>query len=110
MTDATTEDFDRYTERAHLLGAYIALFGGVWSYTDPENPLWPVLYIESPEGQLSWHIHPDDKTNVLDHFELPTVDGYPWDQHTTREKYARIAILNRKIPKITYATPVYGKP
>jgi hypothetical protein len=37
---------------------------------------WPVVFIELPTGQVSWH--------------LPAY-SVRWDGHTTEEKYARIA-------------------
>lgn len=42
---------------------------------DPEEPEWPVVYIELPTGQVSWHMpqHP-----------------VPFDGHSTEEKYRRI--------------------
>jgi hypothetical protein len=43
---------------------------------DPEEGAeWPVVYIELPTGQVSWHMpeHP-----------------IPYDGHTTEQKYARI--------------------
>lgn len=41
---------------------------------DPAQPDWPVVFIELPTGQVSWHMpaHP-----------------VPFDGHTTEEKYAR---------------------
>jgi hypothetical protein len=41
---------------------------------DPADPEWPVVYIELPTGQVSWHMpqHPA-----------------PWDGHDTAEKYRR---------------------
>lgn len=98
-----------YRERAHLLGGYVAMFGGVFSHSDPTTPEWPVLYIESPKGQLSWHIHPDDQ-DVFEGLKVPTVDNYPWDGHSTEEKYLRVEGLNLMIPKMTYAKPEYGSP
>ena len=98
-----------YRERAYLLGGYVAMFGGVFSYDDPATPGWPVLYIETPEGQISDHIHPND-VEVFGDLNIPTVEGYPWDGHTAEEKYRRIARLNLRIPKMTYARPEYGSP
>lgn len=43
---------------------------------DPEEPKWPVVFIELPVGQVSWHL-PEHKE---------TYDG-----HTTEEKYRRIS-------------------
>ena len=42
---------------------------------DPAEPNWPVVYIELPTGQVSWHMpqHPVE-----------------WDSHDTAEKYRRI--------------------
>ncbi|MFI7083905.1 hypothetical protein ACIBUR_09895 [Streptomyces anulatus] len=104
---AETKNPDIYTERAHLLAVVVALFGGVLSYSDPLTPRWPVLYVESPAGQLSWHIHPGD----LWLFEgVPVVENYPWDQHSTTVKYRRVRALLLDLPKMTYARPEYGHP
>jgi hypothetical protein len=42
---------------------------------DPAEPEWPVVYIELPTGQVSWHMpaHP-----------------VPYDGHSTPEKYERV--------------------
>lgn len=42
---------------------------------DPADPEWPVVYIELPTGQVSWH--------------MPQY-AQAWDGHTTQEKYRRI--------------------
>lgn len=47
---------------------------GVGVRLDPSEPEWPVIYIELPTGQVSWH--------------LPQHE-HEWDGHTTAEKYAR---------------------
>ena len=98
-----------YRQRAYLMGGYVGMFGGVFSHTDRQAPEYPVLYVETPKGQLSWHIHPEDK-DVFDGLNVPTVEGYPWDGHSTEEKYMRIEALNLLIPKLTYAKPEYGNP
>lgn len=100
-------EYTPYRERAELTAIPAALFGGVVSYNNPQSPTWPVLYIETPEGQISWHNDPDDM-GIFKH--LPVVDDYPWDGHTTEEKYARIRRLVRKLPKMTYDKPMYGNP
>jgi hypothetical protein len=41
---------------------------------DPQEPDWPVVYIELPTGQVSWHV--------------PAYAG-EWDRHDTEEKYRR---------------------
>lgn len=42
---------------------------------DPQEPEWPVAFIELPQGQISWHMP-----------QFP--EG--WDGHTVDEKYERI--------------------
>lgn len=41
---------------------------------DPDAPEWPVVLIELPTGQVTWHMP-----------QHPT----PWDGHDTEEKYRR---------------------
>lgn len=50
---------------------------------DPRTPAWPVVFIELPTGQVSWHI-PEH--------------GEPWDGHTTEEKYRRVDALIERYP------------
>ncbi|MGI5136317.1 MULTISPECIES: hypothetical protein [unclassified Streptomyces] len=68
-----------------------------------------MLYIETPEGQVSHHIHPNDVA-VFEGLNVPVVVDYPWDGHSTQEKFRRIGRLNLLIPKMTYAKPEYGNP
>jgi hypothetical protein len=42
---------------------------------DPKAPEWPVVYIELPTGQISWHMPQHDVS---------------WDLHSTEEKFQRI--------------------
>jgi hypothetical protein len=42
---------------------------------DPSEPEWPVVFIELPDGQVSWHLAQHVK---------------PWDGHTTEQKWARV--------------------
>jgi hypothetical protein len=46
-----------------------------------DGPVWPVLYIELPTGQVSWH--------------MPAYPG-EFDGHSTTEKYARVAEFSLK--------------
>ncbi|NIY68075.1 Alpha-ketoglutarate-dependent taurine dioxygenase [Streptomyces malaysiensis] len=96
-------------KRALLLGGYVAMFGGVISYSNPVEPDMAILYIESPQGQLSWRVESEDM-DLFEGLKVPLVESYPWDGHTNEEKYLRVEALNRKIPKMTYPRPEYGKP
>jgi hypothetical protein len=79
LLDAIEESDTAYESRYPLvLGAlYVATQLG-WPAgvrIDPAQPEWPVAYIETPEGQVSWH--------------LPQ-HGHEWDGHSTEEKYRRV--------------------
>jgi hypothetical protein len=78
---ALVEQYDAAKEYDHrylvVLGALTcALAAGLRAgiRIDPAEPEWPVVYIELPTGQVSWHMpqHP-----------------VPWDGHDTAEKYRR---------------------
>jgi hypothetical protein len=42
---------------------------------DPKEPEWPVVFMELPTGQVSWHLSQHEKE---------------WDGHSTEKKYKRI--------------------
>lgn len=48
---------------------------------------WPVLFIDLPTGQVSWHLKLEDRRNA------PDIGDYlgTWDNHDTAEKYRRLA-------------------
>ncbi|MFE5853184.1 hypothetical protein ACFQ61_08180 [Streptomyces sp. NPDC056500] len=96
-----------YRDLAHLVGGYVGLFGGVFSHNTADDR--PILYVETPTGQCSWSICPED-LDALDGLAIPTVEDYPWDGHTTVEKQLRLVALNQKLPKMTYSRPEYGSP
>jgi hypothetical protein len=56
--------------------------------TDPDEPDWPVLYIDTPEGQVSWHL-PAAEVAAAD---WPRYTGM-WDGHTVEQKRARLTAL-----------------
>jgi predicted DNA-binding protein with PD1-like motif len=98
MIDSTAERCEHcdvvYRERAQVVAFLTSLYPSVIAYNDPEWPEYPVLYVASPVGQLSWHLSARD----LDLFEhVPVAEGdHPgaiWDGHTTEQKYARLAEL-----------------
>jgi hypothetical protein len=79
MLAAIEEHDEDYEPRYALvfLALAFAAIGGLEAgiRIDPNQPDWPVAYIELPTGQCSWH--------------LP-VHKREHDRHTTPEKYERI--------------------
>lgn len=55
---------------------------------DPD-PAWPVLFIETPYGQVSYHIPAREVVGIWDDPD-PAVS---WDFHSTREKHKRLKKL-----------------
>ncbi|GAA2639819.1 hypothetical protein [Streptomyces axinellae] len=84
-----------YQERAQLL-AWLAtdLPAVLVPAIDMDEPDWHLLYLDTPAGHLSWHIHPRD-VELFDHVEHVDADDprARWDGHTTAEKYERIRSL-----------------
>ena len=78
-----------YRERAHLIALLAALYPSHIGYTDPAEPDWALVVIESPAGQLSWHIAPGDM-DLFAHVQATSRICRGWDGHSTDEKYRRM--------------------
>lgn len=78
-----------YREMAHLVAHLAAIYPSALG-VDPAEPDWAVCYVQSPKGQLSWHISPDDM-DLFGH--VRPVHHVTWDGHSTEEKYARLDAL-----------------
>lgn len=91
--EAKTDTLDAaYREHAQLVSLLAALYPSSIGYFDRDAPEWAVVIIETPTGQMSWHISPSDIA-LFDHVEpsFPGLRG--WDGHTTEEKYERLRAL-----------------
>ncbi len=78
---------DLYRERAHLIAHLAAFYPAVLvPVADPNETGWPVLYLQLPTGQVSWHIAPGD----LDLFSHVLIGHATWDGHDNDEKYRRL--------------------
>jgi len=102
LGDAELEVRVLYRERAHLVAALTAHPGvrSVVRTVDPDATLptcTTVVYFDTAEGQLSWHIADADLDLVA---HVPAVDPADpraqWDGHTTAEKYRRLRNLNER--------------
>jgi len=80
---------DVYNERARLVAFLATIYPSHIGYTDPDEPDWPVVIIEAPGGQMSWHVSPDD-VHMFDHVEPTNRMCRGWDGHSTQEKYDRL--------------------
>lgn len=98
MNDLDAATQDAYTDRnllAQLCGAlaHQAGYDVWWQPSDEAEPGWPVLMINLPEGQISYHI-PQHQVCLDALIAGPPWDvliaGQPWDGHTTDEKRERI--------------------
>lgn len=82
-----------YTERAFLVSVLIcvAVRNGIqcsW-WVDPEaGEEWPVVCIDLPTGQVTWHMSRADFVE-LGFDQLPE-SAYRYDGHTVAEKYERL--------------------
>lgn len=89
-----------YTERNHLVAFLSTLYPSTLTKTAIEgwDACWHnCVYIETPEGQMSWHVH-DDDLPLFAH--LSTSPSVAWDGHTTEEKYSRLtALIAREVEK-----------
>jgi hypothetical protein len=78
-----------YSERARLVALLAASYPSALVHgADPRAPGWPVVYVELPTGQCSWHIAPGD-IGLFDH--VPTVPNHIWDGHDGAERDRRVS-------------------
>jgi hypothetical protein len=69
------------------LGKHVVKEGEDW-----EKDWMNIVFIETPSGQLSWHIH-DSELELFKGIPVATERSPKWDGHTTEEKYRRIRDL-----------------
>jgi hypothetical protein len=89
-----------YSERNRLAAAFarMALAAGFKAGTgvDPDETKWPVVYVETPNGQVSWHIASHD-ADILN--GLPVYDGQ-WDG-TYRARKADWCVWDQNEPLLS---------
>jgi len=84
-----------YRERNMLVSFLSKVYPSTLGKHDENDKDWGkewlnIVYIETPQGQLSWHLH-DNDVELFAHLEYSNVK---WDGHTTDEKYIRLLNLN----------------
>ena len=83
-----------YRERDELI-AFIAALYPSWKIKLADD--WTAIYINSPAGQLSWHVNEND-LDLFDH--VPIINEIWWDGHTPDEKHNRLRVLTRDVAKM----------
>ncbi|GGS98800.1 hypothetical protein GCM10010156_66150 [Planobispora rosea] len=82
-----------YAERAALIAYLAGQHPAVIVENDLSAPDMALIYLDTPAGQLSWHLHPHD-LHLFDHVARVTAPAGPvWDGHSTDEKYRRLRRL-----------------
>jgi rubrerythrin len=85
-----------YTERNKLVAFLSKLYPSCLGRHEETDTGWDrewmtIVYVHSPEGQLSWHIH-DSEIHLFNHLNYNL--NIMWDGHTTEEKYNRLLNIN----------------
>jgi len=82
MLNEVYADRNRVVQLAATLADRLGYRVGV--RIDRDEPEWPVLMIDLPTGQISWHLSPGDAYPVWDLYDAE------WDGHTDADKAERI--------------------
>lgn len=101
--EARDERDKAYTERAALVAYLTAVYPSEITPAESDSGAWNLVFVATPSGQMSWHLHEDDVVEWFQHLANLPETGVTWDGHTTPEKYKRLAELTR-----TVATGLYG--
>lgn len=96
-----------YTERNRLVAFLTRLYPSwigllVASDSTWENEWRTIIYIATPAGQMSWHVH-DDDLHLFTHLSVDL--DRKWDGHTTEQKYERLTALGH-MPSIKAMAPL----
>jgi hypothetical protein len=86
LTNVYSERNQCVAALAHLAQAY-GFVVGIGDDLDGSEPEWrTVVYIETPRGQVSWHLHESE----YELFKGLARARVAWDGHTTVQKYERL--------------------
>lgn len=79
--------FEELYDHRVLLYIKLAIHCPYPTFWKPHHPGWPVLFIETPSGQISYHF-PEKFLPMVDG-NIERNDDYVWDGHTSED------VLNR---------------
>lgn len=81
---------DVYRDRNLLACALVESVGqgtmGGWTPAEEAPDDWAIVWVETPHGQLSWHVPRDMATSLV-----TRNDGYDYDGHSRTVKNDRLA-------------------
>ncbi|WP_280426808.1 hypothetical protein [Nocardia carnea] len=90
-----TDNDGRYVERSSMLAVLAAIWPAVLATNDPEMPGCAILYIATPNGQISYHIHDRD----LPIFHAANVEVVAADDPRARWDHSGKEEHNRRLQK-----------
>lgn len=100
MADAD-EVYSQRNKAVSLLCKFALALGFPCGYKhDYRDREWPVIFIDLPTGQVSWHVNVKEFTKLFNF--LPEYEG-SWDNHTTDQKHNRMEVL--EVSGIQHAIP-----
>jgi len=86
---------DVYAQRNRLALAFASLAAdngwAVGVVKDPDQPFWPVLIVDTPRGQVSWHLRLGELPA-----KMPVHPG-GWDGHTTDQRDEALRALTSSL-------------
>lgn len=81
--------FDELYEHRVLLYIKLAIHGHWPAAWKPHYPGWPVLFIETPAGQISYHFQ--ERFLPIVEANIERDDNYKWDGHTSAHVLERLS-------------------
>lgn len=80
--------FEELYDHRCLLFIKLAIHGGCPTAWKPGYPGWPVLFMETPAGQISYHF--PEKFLPMVETNIARDDNYKWDGHTSADVLSRL--------------------
>lgn len=102
-------DMTLYAERAAVVAALLRVapsLGCAAGVVPASEAEWMSAYIDTPEGQLAWHVSEDDKGLFKG---IPAYTGDNTQTYTTSEKYRRLGAWSRRVAAKRREVPAAGR-
>ena len=91
MGDEQTAD-EAFYERNQAVFTLLAALeerGNTVGYRVDDDEEWPVVFAETIDGQIAWHVPRDELPEWLEEKDIP------YDGHTTEEKHERMRTFSQ---------------